>query len=1241
MSNLQTIIAAEEAKRAELEGRGKDKAWFEQNRKNYLVEAGAGAGKTFIMVQRIVNQLVAGIYEPEDVVAITFTNKSTLELQERLDKQLADRREKLLEKQRTAGALSEEDLAVLKRLEYLIQESGRMQVSTIHSFCNTMLQAMPFSSPLGLDMELLEDEDDLALDFLARKLRQNPLRFQKARNLGYYTRLLQKDFVARCQNNEAEIFYLDANQNPKDVADLEVTVLQKAKEFHKDLHNAALKPGYLEDGFLNVIYMSEQDFGRDPKAVKQLIWSKLTHADKIPTRWKTYDGWYDSKLGRDWQAIWLNSTGKALYQAAGELLHSYVMTEMVPLLAEYREEKLRTHKATFNDLLLRARDMLRDDADARAYFHQRYKVLYVDEMQDTDPVQAEFLFYLTSDPDHFNGDNWQECKPVPGSLFLVGDPKQAIYRFRGADIGVYNTLLDLFRGDEEGSVGEKVTLQFNFRSAEEICRLSDEIFDPSKNNTGTTKPCNFVGGQYHAAYVPMIARSGSCPRARTVYYQVGDKPPQNDPKHVAAFIRAMIDTKAMVGIHNPDFGRVAHPAQPKDFLILTSGKTHLAAYSTAISELGIPVQVTGEQTFGDVGPIAMAVLHLESLLELRSDQMLVRVLQNCYAVEMQTIDDFLQIAGEHSITGVANQSKLKKIRRALDQDQTQSQKVKDLCAALEEIAELRTAVKREPAMVIIERLLEGGYGVWCGESHTDVEKRRRTYSRVQQYLNVVRKATERSFPALAAYAVACAEKDFKQELDLEPAENAVRVMNLHKAKGLEAEVVILAASWKMPRVPNRQVIRNGNQAVEHVALIQKGSGDNATEKQIGFPTGWAAHLLDEAKYQDAEYARLLYVAATRAKTMLVVFERDPSASSFQKKNLTYWDPIREKIPAADALDPDYGEAFRMLYPAKPGAAASTQQPQQVPVPQAPAVPVPPVPQTVALQPDLMEADLQKAAAALAQKRIYPVTPSGLDKDKHPKKPTRDDNDPESPKIAAKPVQDADIDGTITVKVDTVTPIVTSTMKPPYGPDWGTMVHRVMELCVLEGSYTATYLEKAARQAVREQLEAGIEPGHMKMLGLAKDADEQTIIDTLVPQIEVAAAFITSDFSPLCQLLKGAEAYPELPFMLQAREDDPQNEALYRHLTAHISSKEAAGRTLALTGTIDLAVCKDGAWYVVDYKTDQRRSDESDADFAQRLRDEYTPQIATYARVLERMGGTVKGAYLCSIPANGQFIPLDI
>ena len=89
----------------------------------------------------------------------------------------------------------------------------------------------------------------------------------------------------------------------------------------------------------------------------------------------------------------------------------------------------------FTDLLLRARDLVRDGAAVRADLQRRFTHLYVDEFQDTDPLQAELLLLLAADaPDV---DDWRRVRPVPGKLFIVGDPKQSIYRFRRADVGLY------------------------------------------------------------------------------------------------------------------------------------------------------------------------------------------------------------------------------------------------------------------------------------------------------------------------------------------------------------------------------------------------------------------------------------------------------------------------------------------------------------------------------------------------------------------------------------------------------------------------------------------------------------------------------------------------------------------------------------------------------------------------------------------------------------------------------------
>ena len=129
--------------REELIG-AEDTATFQRN---YLVEAGAGAGKTYTMVRRIANHLVSGACEPENLVAITFTKKATEEMRGRLDSRLAELLDYAKNGERdesgTKLPVDEKDRRV-RRLTHLVRNAGRMQISTIHSFCQTMLSIMPF-----------------------------------------------------------------------------------------------------------------------------------------------------------------------------------------------------------------------------------------------------------------------------------------------------------------------------------------------------------------------------------------------------------------------------------------------------------------------------------------------------------------------------------------------------------------------------------------------------------------------------------------------------------------------------------------------------------------------------------------------------------------------------------------------------------------------------------------------------------------------------------------------------------------------------------------------------------------------------------------------------------------------------------------------------------------------------------------------------------------------------------------
>src|SRR5699024_7848890 len=124
-----------------------------------------------------------------------------------------------------------------------------------------------------------------------------------------------------------------------------------------------------------------------------------------------------------------------------------------------------------NDLLYKAYQLLENEP-VRQYFHQKYRYLYVDECQDTDPLQTKLIFYLTSEHEP---KSIEDAKPREGYLFLVGDPKQSIYRFRNADLRIYDQVYQYAKESDDWIVAK---LQLNYRSNQELITWFNRQFDP-------------------------------------------------------------------------------------------------------------------------------------------------------------------------------------------------------------------------------------------------------------------------------------------------------------------------------------------------------------------------------------------------------------------------------------------------------------------------------------------------------------------------------------------------------------------------------------------------------------------------------------------------------------------------------------------------------------------------------------------------------------------------------------------
>ena len=169
--------------------------------------------------------------------------------------------------------------------------------------------------------------------------------------------------------------------------------------------------------------------------------------------------------------------------------------------------------------------------------------MLVDEFQDTDPLQAEILHLLASDPDT-NGNDWRNVVPRPGALFVVGDPKQSIYRFRRADISLYEAVKQRF-----AEFGEVLSLEANFRSVNDFGTLVHEVFN---------RPSRFPenASDLQASFAPLLPRTGG--RGLLTTYPVVGKTQGEAAAEDAARIASEIARRVASGraqgrgLHDPD-----------------------------------------------------------------------------------------------------------------------------------------------------------------------------------------------------------------------------------------------------------------------------------------------------------------------------------------------------------------------------------------------------------------------------------------------------------------------------------------------------------------------------------------------------------------------------------------------------------------------------------------------------------------------------------------------------------------
>ncbi|HUI71860.1 MAG TPA: UvrD-helicase domain-containing protein, partial [Spirochaetia bacterium] len=278
-----------------------------------------------------------------------------------------------------------------------------------------------------------------------------------------------------------------------------------------------------------------------------------------------------------------NSVSEAFDRLLGEIAQELVARFAQPfesLKQRYEKEKRDAALLDFDDLLYKARDLLRNRPDVRKALAERYKHVLVDEYQDTDPLQAEILFRLCGECD--GSLPWEDCRLRPGQLFIVGDPKQSIFRFRFADI---NTYLRAREAIEWQFPGNRLEIVANFRS---VPAILDHV------NTCFKGPLS-VTGQAGFAALSAVVKASPHSLPPVVGLDIPNSEEEDTRTIEAEQVAALC--QSLIGNLRVRTGRGIAGCQPGHIALLAPTGTDLWIYEHALESRGIAIATQAGKGF--------------------------------------------------------------------------------------------------------------------------------------------------------------------------------------------------------------------------------------------------------------------------------------------------------------------------------------------------------------------------------------------------------------------------------------------------------------------------------------------------------------------------------------------------------------------------------------------------------------------------------------------------------------------
>ena len=874
-----------------------------------LVEAAAGTGKTTSMVGRMTALLRTGVCKAaRHLAAVTFTRKAAAELRARFQIRLEK-------------AVRESDGEERVRLQDALDHVDQCFIGTIHSFCGRLLRERPVEA--GVDLAFEEIDDDVDAQFREEAWELAMARFvageenelvEELNRLGLRPGELKAAFLSFAQ-------YPDVDEWPTAEGPLQLPDLEgPRREMEQYVAHMRSLFSRLPDewGSDNLI----PRYRRLPRILAHYadltdpvqFMDALSHFDNTGSQTQkswTQDNRFTKEEAKAEKARW-DAFRKGVVTPLRKcwLAMRYEPALRIPMKAREIYDAIREERGALNfqDLLMKAAGLLRSSREARAYFAKRFTHLLVDEFQDTDPIQAEVMMLLSSrDVDE---SRWRRCRPRPGSLFVVGDPKQSIYRFRRADIVTYNEVKDIIRSHSDGLV---VELSTNFRTTGDVIDWVNDVFQPAdedKPKGGAMLRFPKEASDQSPSYVALQkgrldgslgelsgVRLLQIPtelsqKARVVDYEAD---------LIARTIRRALDEKWPVARTEPQLadGLSAPTAIASDFMIVTRNTLQMSVYARKLQQYGVPHQVTGGAALNETRELRLLLYALKAIVHPDDPVALVAALRSeLFGVSDATLYAFKKSGGRFDYR--------RPLSEGLPDEHTAS--VRD---AFDLLTRGRRWLTRMPAPAAIERLVRAlglpalaasrpGGDVQAGGLAKGMELLRQRHREAWTTAQLVERLEE----------IVNMEKKYDGVSARSDEEPAVRVMNLHKVKGLEAPIVFLAdTNGESAHPPEFRIDRSGDTAVGYIAILSERK--QFQRETLAAPPDWDALSEQEGAFLAAEELRLRYVAATRAGSAMIVSQRSKGNGS---NPWQYFSPFLDEAAALPDPGPrtaPAGEASRI------------------------------------------------------------------------------------------------------------------------------------------------------------------------------------------------------------------------------------------------------------------------------------------------------------------------------------------